>query len=103
MAEKITWDLRSVMMMGHVYARMNRSGGTYAERFAAGLRQSWAEEKAEATRRAAKIARWEREHRAGEAVRAVVEAEAEMRRMTGRAAPPARSHYRPMGRTTVRV
>src|SRR3954451_3563771 len=56
MATAYTPNRRSIMLMAHVYARTGKAG-TYAERFAAGLRQSWAEEKAMAAQAAVRSAR----------------------------------------------
>src|SRR5690349_5829797 len=85
MAEKTSYNLRSIMAMAWVYARIAvaKSGGSVRQHLSASLKQAWSEEKAEMARKAAKAACWEREHRAAAAVRAVVEADAEARRLAG--------------------
>src|SRR5918911_1699541 len=80
-----TPNRRSIMLMAWVHARMvaARSGGSPKLYLSAALRQAWAEEKAEMARRAEKLARRERERRAAAAARAMVEADAEARRLAG--------------------
>src|SRR4051794_41444285 len=80
---------RSILLMAWVYARMAavKSGCSPRQHIAAALRQAWAEEKAEAARKAVKAARWERERFAAAAVSVVVEADAEARRLAGRTVP----------------
>src|SRR3954447_11026155 len=76
---------RSILLMAWVYARMAAAkfGGSVRQYLSASLKQAWAEEKAEMARKAAKVARWEREHHAAVAVHAVAEADAETRRLAG--------------------
>ena len=82
-------DLRSIFAMAHVYARMSATG-TYAERFAAGLKQAWAEEKAAMARKAIKVARWERQSRLAQQLDLLAQERLELLAMAGRTVPYSR-------------
>jgi hypothetical protein len=57
---------------------------TYAERFAAGLKQSWAEEKAAMARKAVKAAGWERQSRLAQQLYLLARERLELLAMAGR-------------------
>ena len=80
-----TPNRRSILLMAWVYARQAqaKSGGSVRQYLSVSLKQAWAEEKAAMARKAVKAARWERERFAAAAVSAVVEADAEARRLAG--------------------
>jgi hypothetical protein len=73
----------------NVYARMSATS-TYAERFAAGLKQSWAEEKAAMARKAVKAARWERQSRLAQQLDLLAQERLELLAMAGRTVPYSR-------------